>query len=138
MGYRIAKVSEFLDEPVQTLRYWARFIPADVKTGKAGSAKLYSEINLIEFAMLKYFRDSGHADLNTALSILKVLRQGRYTDHKRDLSIKFDDFFTNPDWGKRKELFTISHPMGATLRFRQIILFAFEIIRFVTLKAVSG
>jgi DNA-binding transcriptional MerR regulator len=109
MEYTKADIANILKKKKRTIQYWTDFglvIPDVSPSQGRGKARVYSDRNLVEFAMIDYLSRL-HIELASVKAIMAGLRKG-YDEIKGDngevQKITFSDFFRNREWGDTKEL----------------------------------
>jgi DNA-binding transcriptional MerR regulator len=113
--YSKRDIAERLGLSVRKVTYWTDFglVVPDIKPSRGkGKARVYSERNLIEFAMIDVMVDKLKINLDTIQKIFQTLRVGfdPRDVHIRDLAEsnepipKFSGFLDRGEWGRTKEL----------------------------------
>ena len=104
MVYVKKDIAKIIDEPTRKITFWtdSHLVLPDIESdGGRGVSKKYSELNLIEFAMIKSMRDHFQINLHTIQMILAGLRLAK-SSHQ-----PFADFYDNHAWGRDRELLFI-------------------------------
>jgi len=122
MEYTKSEIANILKKNKRTIQYWTDFglVEPDISPSMGkGKARLYSDKNLVQFAMVEYLGQLG-VELNTMKDVMDGLRKGyEEIDHgepvghinengevvkERIWRTDFSDFFENREWGNIKEL----------------------------------
>jgi DNA-binding transcriptional MerR regulator len=104
MMYVKKDIARIIDEPTRKITFWtdSKLVKPDIESeGGRGVSKKYSELNLIEFAMIKVMRDHLQISLHTIQMILAGLRAAQTSNRS------FTVFYDNPAWGLERELLFI-------------------------------
>jgi DNA-binding transcriptional MerR regulator len=95
---------------VRTVQYYTDFgiVTPDISPSQGrGKTRIYSERNLVQFAMAEYMTEL-NVDLDTIKRIMVVLRDGEFVHPeylKPNAPVEmFDSFFDDETWGIKKEL----------------------------------
>jgi len=102
-------ISRIVGESIRKVQFWTDrglIVPDVVKPKGKGISRVYSQRNLIEFAMIQVMKNLCSMPLGTIETILRGLRAGK-SDR-----VEFHDFYTNGDWGHTKELVYIDPVPG--------------------------
>lgn len=107
-------IADLTGESLRQIQFWtgAGLVKPDIfSSGGKGVSKIYSERNLIEFKMIQAIRDrlgmGRGIQINVMKDIFDGLRKGEYDKGIKNLIFK--DFYTNPEWGVKRELIFIFH-----------------------------
>lgn len=90
MEYLKSDVAQILNKPARTIMFWTDCgtITPDIQPSQGrGKARIYSERNLIEFAMTDVLSKEHGFSLQVIGNIFKRIRKE-----------KFETFYTDPDW----------------------------------------
>lgn len=112
--YSKRDIAERLDLSVRKVTYWTDFglVIPDIKPSRGkGKARVYSERNLIEFAMIKIMVDELDIGLDTIQYIFQNLRFKAPPE--------FDGFLDYSDWGRTKDLIYVGTRRGALSPIRK-------------------
>jgi DNA-binding transcriptional MerR regulator len=113
--YSKRDIANKLGRSHRNITYWTDFglvIPDIQPSQGRGIARIYSDRNLIEFAMIDIMVKVMKVSLDTIQYIFNNLRAGFNIDsekHGWGEPIKFSDFFVNEDCGARKDLLFIEY-----------------------------
>jgi DNA-binding transcriptional MerR regulator len=117
--YSKRDIAKILGRSHRNITYWTDFglvIPDIQPSQGRGIARIYSDRNLIEFAMIDIMVKVMKVSLDTIQYILKNLRAGFCIEWEKQIAIsgraepiKFHDFFINQDWGTKKDLLFIEY-----------------------------
>ncbi len=115
-------IAGLTEESLRQIQFWTDsglVVPDIFPGGGKGVSKIYSERNLVEFKMIQALRDRLGLGRGIQLQIIKDILEGlRKGEHDRGIKIvNFSDFFTNPDWGVKRELIFIFHGMAGPRGF---------------------
>lgn len=91
-------ISKRLQIPIRTVKLWTDMglVIPDLKPSRGkGKTRLYSERNLIEFAMVKFLAKSQGASLTVIKEILSKIRK------------TYPEFYEDPEWEDKVKLFYI-------------------------------
>ncbi|WP_028315702.1 MerR family transcriptional regulator [Desulfatibacillum aliphaticivorans] len=97
------EIAEKLNLPIRTIQLWTDqgIVFPDVRAASGkGIARLYSERNLLEFAMVKILAKDYNIKLTQLQSMFLLLRQ----DDLGETPSGFKDFYTDPSYGNSKEM----------------------------------
>ena len=103
--YLKSDIAKIIDRPIRTIQYWTdqKLVIPDIEPSQGrGKARVYSKRNLIEFAMIVVMSSWSNVELASIDFILEALREGR--DIFSPVETTFYDFYTNSEWGDKKEL----------------------------------
>jgi DNA-binding transcriptional MerR regulator len=94
---------------VRTVQYYTDFsiVTPDISPSQGrGKTRIYSERNLVEFAMVVYMSSVLKVDLDTIKTIMATLRKGRFENKMVSPGRveKFDTFYSDEAWGTALEL----------------------------------
>jgi DNA-binding transcriptional MerR regulator len=117
--YSKRDIAKIIGRTHRNITYWTDFglVIPDVQASQGrGISRIYSDRNLIEFAMIDIMVKVMKVSLDTIQYIFKNLRAGFYIEweeQKKVLGwgkpIKFPDFFDNQDWGPKKDLLFVEY-----------------------------
>ncbi|MBC8180360.1 MerR family transcriptional regulator [candidate division KSB1 bacterium] len=107
-------IAKLIGETPRKIQFWTDsglVLPDILSSGGKGVPKIYSGRNLIEFKMIQVIRDRLGMGRGIQIGILKIIFDGlRKGEYDRGIkTIKFKDFYTNPEWGVERELLFIFH-----------------------------
>jgi len=94
---------------IRTVQYYTDFgiVVPDISPSQGrGKTRIYSERNLVQFAMIEFMTSNLRVDLNTAKHVMDTLRKGYFVREwaTRPSKESFYDFFSDEQWGVDKEL----------------------------------
>ena len=104
--YLKSDIANIINEPPRKIQAWTDFglvVPDIVPPRGKGFARVYSERNLIEFGMVKIWKDQDMLSLDLIRLVLNGLREAK-TDQ-----INADNFYTSSEWGHSKELVALTY-----------------------------
>jgi hypothetical protein len=117
--YSKRDIAKIIGRTHRNITYWTDFglVIPDVQPSQGrGISRIYSDRNLIEFAMIDIMVKVMKVSLDTIQYIFKNLRAGFYIEwekQKKTLGwgkpIKFPDFFDNHEWGPKKDLLFVEY-----------------------------
>jgi len=117
--YSKRDIAKKLGRSHRNITYWTDFglVIPDVQPSQGrGIARIYSDRNLIEFAMIDIMVKVMKVSLDTIQYIFNNLRAGFYIEWEEQKEalgwgkpIKFSDFFDNQDWGTKKDLVFVEY-----------------------------
>jgi len=109
-------IAKLTKESLRQIQFWTDsglVIPDIFSSGGRGVSKIYSERNLIEFKMIQALKDRLLLGRGIQIHVLKTvfdgLRNGEFVRGGGSKVLDFKDFYTNSEWGVRRELIFIFH-----------------------------
>ena len=109
--YSKRDIADLIDRRHRTITYWTDFglvIPDIQPSQGRGVARLYSDTNLLQFAMIDIMVRELGVSLDTIQGIMNGLRQGSYVDRQETRNaVHFPDFFISHLYGNTRELLLI-------------------------------
>jgi hypothetical protein len=86
------EIAKLIGRPVRTIEYYSRIGLPDVEPPGRGRAQVYSEMNLVEFAIIEILSQRLARELGLIKAVLEIIRK------------EVPDFFSNNKWGGTKEV----------------------------------